>query len=373
MTVPIESSLSDSIRILFVGETWKGSSARSLREAISNFESVQLSEIGEDLYVPKGRSLPTRIAYRLIRGWQQSELSAEIERQVHVFRPDVLLVYKGRMVSARTLRYAMSRGVKTINVFPDYSPHAYGAQLRASIGAYDLVISTKSFHPARWRSTYGYSNRCVFVAHGYDSSLHLWQEPPSTQDIDVVMIAMWRPEYDRLLSELAWRLDDSAITVAIAGTGWPERSRSYPSHWQLKGPITGRAYGEFLRRGRIVLAPVNSEVVINGIHQPGDEDTTRSYELAAAWTFFLHRRTAFARSIYDESTEVPMWDDAAELAALIRRYLPLELDRRAFAEAAHLRAVPAYSIDRRAAAVVEHIRQQSAGMNSAEQGTDYGA
>ncbi len=30
----------------------------------------------------------------------------------------------------------------------------------------------------------------------------------------------------------------------------------------------GRAYGEFVRRGKIVIAPVHTELVINGQRQP---------------------------------------------------------------------------------------------------------
>lgn len=355
VSCPLLSEI-DELKILFVGETWKGSSARSLREAMAELPGLWIDDIGEDHYAPKGRSLVVRGANRVLRRWYQAELAAELERRLNVLHPDVLVVYKGGKVDADTVRRVQASGVCTVNVFPDYSPHAYGEQLKEAMGTYDLVLSTKPFHPQTWARVYGYSNPCVFVPHGYDPQVHLWQEPPSNQDIDLVLAASWRPQYERLLVEMAELLGNLPVSVALAGVGWQERRRLFPAHWHFPGGLQGRAYGEFLRRGKIAIAPVHTEVVINGACQPGDEDTTRTYELASAGCFFLHRRTPYARTVYDESTEVPMWDDARELVSLIRQYLPREAERHAMAAAAHRRAVPAYSIPARADSVAAHIR-----------------
>lgn len=349
--------------MLFVGEAWSGSSARSLREALAPLPGLSIDDVGEDLYLPKGRSLVVRGCNRLLRRWYQAELAAEIDRRLAVLQPDVLLVYKGNLVAAESVERAKARGVLTVNVFPDFSPHAHGRQLREAIGVYDLVVSAKPFHPEHWRDTYGYRNRCVFVPHGYDPAVHQWSESTEKPDLDVVMAASWRPQYERLMVELAAMIGESVASVSLAGNGWADRRRLFPAHWQFPGGLHGRSYGEFLRRGRIVVAPVHTEVVIDGARQPGDQDTTRTYELAAAGCFFLHRRTPYARTVYDEASEVPMWDDARELAALIRHYLPLEDKRRQMAAAAHRRAVPAYSIPSRALSVLEHVREALAQRN----------
>jgi spore maturation protein CgeB len=106
----------------------------------------------------------------------------------------------------------------------------------------------------------------------------------------------------------------------------------------------------------MVIAPVHREIYVNGLPQPGDEDTTRTYELAAAHCFFLHRRTPFAGTVYEEASEVPMWDSAEELAALVEKFLPLDDVRKSMAEAAHHRAVPAYSVPARANQVAAEVR-----------------
>jgi hypothetical protein len=344
------------MRILYVGETWQGSSARSTREALATLPGVYVDELGEDHYFARGRSLLVRGANRLLRPWYRAELERAIATKVATLRPDVLMVYKGNGVSAEAVRCAKEARVLTVNIFPDCSPHAHGAALREAMGQYDLVVSTKPFHPLGWETIYGYHNRCVCVPHGYDPAVHYWPTPPGVQDFDIVLAATWRLQYQTLMQQLATALDGQSVRLGIIGSGWREHASQLPSHWEIAPQLEGRAYCEWLRRGRIAIAPLHREMAIHGVQQPGDEDTTRTYNLAAAGCFFLHRRTPYVQTIYDEVTEVPMWDNAEELAALVRKYLPLEDERRAMAARAHARAVPEYSIPKRAERVLGHVR-----------------
>jgi len=344
-------------RILFIGKTWQGSSARSLREGLALQPNVVISDVGEDHFLPHYRQLPLRIANRLLRSLQLRELETAVLRAMSGFRPDVVVVYKGAGIGAGLLEQIRRSGIPVINVFPDYSPHAYGRQLQEAIGCYDLVISTKLFHPKLWASVYGYRNPCVCVPHGYDPGVHYWADPSPSEAYDVVLCSTWRPEYQLLMRSFADALGDDRISVAIAGSGWPAHRDQFPRHWHYVELRVGRAYGEFLRSAKIAIAPVNREVVISGVKQPGDEDSTRTYELAAAHCFFLHQRTDYVSTVYDEQNEVPLWGDAAELARLVWRWLPDEAGRRSMAARAHARAVPAYAIPQRAANVLQHIEQ----------------
>jgi len=345
------------MKILFVGETWMGSSARSLRDALAAVPALYVDDIGEDHYFPKGRSLMVRGANRILHRWHRAELEAELRSRLAEVRPEVLMVYKGNGVTAEAVRKAKRAGVFTVNVFPDCSPHAHGAVLRDAVGEYDLVVSTKAFHPRWWKDVYGYDNECAFVPHGYDPAVHYWATPPEAekQDFDVVMVSTWRPQYHDMLFGLAQHPLGRRIAAGVAGPGWQSHAREFPKHWQFPGAVRGKAYGEFARRGRIAIAPVQREVVIDGRSQPGEEDTTRTYELAAAGCFFVHRRTSYVESIYDEHSEVPMWGDTEELASMIDKYLPLDKVRKDMAIRAQMRAVPAYSIPSRVGHIVEII------------------
>jgi hypothetical protein len=347
---------SGMFKVLFVGDSWQGSTARSTREALAAMPGVSLDDIGEDHYVPAARSLVVRGANRILRPWYRRELDRAITELIAARMPDVLIVYKGVGVSAEMVRRYRQQGVLTVNVFPDYSPHSYGEQLKAAMGEYDLVVSTKPFHPDGWKTIYGYQNACVCVPHGYDPAIHFWPDPPAAQDFDVVVAATWRHQYEVVLQQMASRLAGDGLRVGVVGSGWLQRRDALPADWQVAPPLTGRAYGEWLRRGRIAIAPVHREAQANGVRQPGDEDTIRTYELAAMRCFFLHRRTPFAQSVYDEASEVPMWDDAEELAAQVRHYLPRDAERREMAARAQARAVPAYSIPARAAQILEEVK-----------------
>lgn len=147
------------------------------------------------------------------------------------------------------------------------------------------------------------------------------------------------------------------LSVAIAGNGWAEHRADYPPTWVYGGERQGRSYVEWLRQGKVAIAPVTREVVIGGRRQPGDEDSTRTYELAAAHCFFIHRRTEYVRSLYDEDTEVPMFDTPEELAEKVLYYLDRPKLRHEMATAAHARAVPAYSLDARAGEIVSNLAE----------------
>jgi spore maturation protein CgeB len=314
-----------------------------------------VDEVGSDLVVPLAPHHPLRGIYRLLAPLQIAELHAQIRRACEDFRPDVILVYKGNHLDASLIGELKRRYAPVVNYFPDASPHLFGGTFLAAMGEFDLVISAKRFHPPLWRTLYGYQNACVHVPQGYDPGLHLRSTPSSEQPYDVVLAATWRPEYERMVLDLM-HLQARRLKIAIAGGGWTERKLRMDG-LSILGVKPSMSYVEWLRRGKVVLAPVMTEVAVSGPRQPGDQITDRTFQCAAAHTFFIHRRTQEAREYYDEATEVPMFDDATELSAQLDRFLNAPDLRLRFAAAAHKRAVPAYSIDGRAAEVRGHLAQ----------------
>jgi spore maturation protein CgeB len=350
--------MSFKMRILYVGESWLGSCARSLKEALIRHSNIELDEVSEDLFFPKHRAKWLRGVHRLLHNSYKKELYKQIFYRVAVFKPDFLIVYKGNSLDKRFIQQLRLLGVQTVNVYPDLSPHAHGVAHRIAVGEYDLVISTKPFHRAIWHDVYGYSNICNFVPQGYDPRLHLVAAPPVGQPYDVALVATWRYEYGTLMKQLAELLSGCGVKVAIGGNGWVQRRDEFPADWIFAGELQGRSYINWLRQGKICIAPVTREVLINGVRQPGDEDTTRTYELAAAQCFFIHRRTDFVKTLYSESEEVPFFDTPEELAEKILHYLAHPDERVRMAAQAHRRAVPAYSLDGRVDDIVKILEKQ---------------
>lgn len=343
------------MRILFVGEAWLGSCARSMKEALARRPAIELDELAEDAFVPKARTAALRVLNRITRPLYRREFNRTVLDKLRHERPDFFMTYKGNFVQADLLHEITRLGVRTVNIYPDCSPHAHGIAHREAVGLYDTVISTKPYHPSVWEEVYGYHNRCLFVPQGYDPLLHLVNQPPADFDFDVVLIATYRPQYGRLMQEFAKALGNAKLKVAIGGYGWGGLEDQLPAGWTYAGPLPGRGYISLLRSARICVAPLTREMIINGQRQPGDVDTTRTYELAAAHCFFIHQRTDFVRGLYEEAG-VPMFDDGAELAAHVMQYLAMPEERVRIALAAHRRAVPAFSTDSRASEIHEILK-----------------
>lgn len=340
------------MKILYIGETWLGSNARAMRDAFMRKPDLEMDDIGIDRIVPTHSSPLLRAANRMLRPLQKSELTKIILQRVQDIRPDFVVVYKVDHLCQSTVRSLKAKGAKAVLLLPDYSPHAFGESFKRTVGEYDLVCSTKPFHPALWKSTYGYSNKCAFVPHGYNPMLHLRNKPAEQQPFDVVLIANGRPEYYELMRSVARRMSSRDLRVAICGPNWADRSVGLPNDWVLGGEKAGISYVEWLRKGKIVLAPLNTRVVINGVVQPGDVDTSRTYNIPAAHCFVIHRRTDFVKTVFDEETEMAMYGDADELADKIDYFLSRHELRSRMASAAHARAVPACSLDARATQIL---------------------
>lgn len=340
------------IKILFVGESWLGSCARSLREALARNKDIELEEISEDVGFPIGKSFASRVLNRMGHHIFRVDFENGLLAKIDGFKPDILLVYKGFRIDSRCLRRIKSRGVKTVNVYPDYSPHAYGASHKLAIGNYDLIISTKIFHPERWASIYGYSNRCEFVPQGFDPVLHYRESESKRYEYDLVVVATYREEYGSLMLSLADELADSQIRVAIGGYGWSQIQSELPRAWKCIGEVHGREYIDTLRSSKICLAPLNTEVVILGARQPGDQDTTRTYELAAANCFFIHQSTPYVKELF-EGTGLPFFSNAAEVVKHVKYFIDREEERSKIVAAVHALVTERHSLDVRALDIIQ--------------------
>ena len=341
------------MKLLFIGEAWLGSCAKSLMESLDRIEEIEIIQLNEEQFFKKRHNIFNRIVNRLFYDRQIKVLNKEVLRNIESFKPNAVVVYKGSHINKELLDRIKEKGCLTVNIYPDLSPHGHSASHKIAVGVYDLVISTKVFHPEKWQNTYGYSNECLFVPQGYDPELHLSPFQPHRFGPDVALVATYRREYGDLMLELAEQIKDANLSVVIGGNGWDVIRGKFPTSWRVEGPVIGQAYIDLLKSSKICIAPLTTKIYIQGKSQPGDVDTTRSYELAAANCFFIHRRTEYMQKLYDEILEVPMFNDAKELAEHIMFYLENETLRNQMARAAHNRAVPAYSLDNRAKEIVE--------------------
>src|SRR3990170_2420767 len=88
------------IKLLFIGDSWLGSCARSLKEALARRSDILLDEVNSDLFLPNPSARWLRAINRfLLRNYAQ-ELFESIAHRVQLFRPDVVMTHKGHAISA---------------------------------------------------------------------------------------------------------------------------------------------------------------------------------------------------------------------------------------------------------------------------------
>ncbi len=345
--------------ILFVGEGWRGSCARSLREGLERL-GCPLDQIAEDAIAPHWRSTIGRAALRLGARIVRSEVRRALAECLARTNYAALLVYKGRHVDRTALKEWQRRRILSVNVFPDYSPIAYGQALAEALGEYSLVISTKVWHPAAWQPVFGYENECIFIPQGYDPLLHHVEDGWRTEgsDFDVVLVATHRPEYERLLAEAARVHGFAKKSVAVFGNGWERCRERLPCGWVFPGAVSGRAYIAAARSGRCCLAPVTRDVFLRGRKYPGDEDTTRTYELPAMGIAMVHRRTAYVESLLEDGSDAILFDNGEEMAEGALRLLADADLRRNLRRNGYRTIVPRHSMDARARDVSSAIARR---------------
>src|SRR5205823_14537939 len=132
---------------LFRSESWLGSCARSLKEALTRQPGVHLDEVNEDLFFPKHQAKWLRSIDRLLRGVYKRELERQVLDRISAFGPDFVITYKGFPLDAGVLVRLRRMRILLVKIYPDSSPHAHGERHRKAVGEYALVISTKPFHP----------------------------------------------------------------------------------------------------------------------------------------------------------------------------------------------------------------------------------
>lgn len=343
--------------VLFLGESWLGSCGRSFREALVR-QGLRVEDYVEESAFPKWRPRALRAVLRLVRPATVRAYEADVLARARSCGARIVMAYKGARLSPNVLARLRDGGCRTVNIYPDYSPLNQGMNLVRALGDYDLVVSTKVWHPGAWAPMFGYSNRCRYVPQGYDPVLHYRATNSGERPLDVAMVATYREEYARLVVQLAEQPGMAPLKVGLFGYGWERLTSDLPASWTAGGEVHGHAYVRALALAKVYIAPVTRDVVIAGTRYPGDEDSTRTYELPAAGAFFIHRRTELVRALFDEGTEVPMYDDGVELAALIAEALANPARREAMRAAAQARAVPRDSLDNRARAFLDILREE---------------
>jgi hypothetical protein len=307
-------------RALAVCDMWYGSNgfagAKALRRA--EWDVVIVPEWD---YVPsKWRTTGMRALARLIRPGAVREFNDELVRQAERWRPELLLVFKGTFVQARTIRRLRESGVRTYCFFPDVSFRAHGPWIPEALPEYDWVFTTKTFGLDDMRSQLGVT-RASLLRHAFDPDVH--RPLPVTADdaqrfaCDVGFVGTWSEKKERIIASL--RAARPNLHIRVWGELWDKARAPELTGDIIAGhEVVGDQYARAIAGAKINLAILSERRLGSS---DGDRITSRTFHIPAAGGFMLHERTEELLELFREGVECACFDGTDELARVTDEYL----------------------------------------------------
>ncbi len=339
-----------SRRILFVGETWPGSTGAGLVRGLRGLGHTVLCLDSSPILLPYSGRTAQRILGRVFAGSNARKLGHAIVAMALAERVDIMMTVKGRYIGADTLNVLRGHKVLTVNYWPDVSLVQRGTT-EAALRAYGHIVSSKRYHLETLEALMG-KGRASFVHHGYVEGVHAPR--PCDFEHDISYVGNPSPYKVEWVRAIAQALPEHRLTVA--GNHWQRAMRGQPpANVCLAPPVMNDDFAAFVSASRINLAFHYGPVA--GCPWE-DSVSTRTFEIPACAGLMLHIANPEVAGLYDVGREIAVFSTASEAADTARELLANEPKRAAIAKAGHARCVPAYGYDRRAAELMAVIAPQ---------------
>lgn len=322
------------MRLLLVDTTQYAPSSPLFLEALRELteeRGYQWRFFDEAQYELPGSNIGARLMRRIVRPVTEVALNFGLLTEARRFRPDVLLVVKGRYYWPRILEcIKRETGAVLINYATDdpWNPRASSRHLLKAIPVYDIYASPR-------RAVLGDVQeagcpRVAYVRFGYKPSVH-YPEVPATPgeearfSCDVGFVGGADPDrlsfFEALLQGLRKRLP--GVSLGLYGGYWD-------SHPVLRRCARGFAVGRDYR-----LAISGAKVVVNLVRRANrDGHVMRTFEVPACGGFMLAERTDEHEEIFPAGCGVDFFGSVEELVDKIAFYLPKDDERRRMAQRA---------------------------------------
>ncbi len=313
----------------------------------------EVVELSRPAFFVHGRTLLARIVGRLSKPINTILYNREILQLVERLNPQVFLTVKGSDISLKTLNILSSRGIKTINYYPDFR-FSYDDVEQSTFPLYSLFVTTKSFQVQNLVDLIG-KEKVHFIPHGYCTDVHYTSIENQLRDVDVpdvLYVGTYSADKEQLFTAIIKSIPK--IRLRIYGHGW-DRAKDIGilKPYLAERPIYSINYTQLINAVKINLA-VHMGVADDSGWQ--DLVSTRSFEIPACKGFMLHVDNPEIRELYDVGKEIDVFSSAEDLCAKIIFYLANEKIRKAMIEKAYQRCVPAYSYDERAKEIASLIK-----------------
>lgn len=290
------------MKILYVGDDWIGSNARSLADGFR--------QAGHDVVIVDSTavSLPTRLSpswgYSKLRRrrapWSIDTVHSLIERVTAEFRPDMVFGFKTVHLDQRRLLETPAR------LHVHYSPDDVANPCNTSQEyldlerEWDLIVTTKRHNVEELRDRG--ASAVKFVRSAYDPA---WHRPAARRQVRrylVGFVGVCRPDRRSEMISLA---DKYGSKLLVQGPGWRRVPQLHSTSATVAGPVYGEDYSGVIATVQANLVLLNSD--------NRDTHTCRTFEVPAAGGLCVGERTDEHAEILDDGTECFLFSELAEL------------------------------------------------------------
>ena len=321
----------DSLKILYVGGLFKGSTGLERKEAFEKLGHC-IIPFDTDPYVRYGNRIAISLTHRLNWGPALWSLNQELIKFARDYEYDLVWVSKGIWIYPNTLE-AIGKKDKAILVHYTPDPAIVFHRTRhfiKSIPIYDVLITSKRWEVDKYRQ-YG-AKRVIFMPQAVNLNLF--------KPYDVS-----GEEYDKLRSDVCFvghceshyckqvkAVFETGVNIAVWGL-WHRHFWFHP--WLKKivrsKDIWHQNYAEALCCTKIGLGLLSKLVP--------ETATTRTFEIPACGTFVLAERTDEHLEYFEEGREAEFFGSTEELVDKVKYYLAHDEQRKKIAAAGRERCL----------------------------------
>lgn len=296
------------MKLLFVGDDWVGSNARSLADGFrqAGHEVVVIDTTAVTL--PARLSPPwvySKIAHRRAP-WNVEAIHHQIESAAAAFKPDVLFAFKS--VHLDQHRLLDTPAAQHVHYSPDdvSNPYNTSPEYLACESQWDLIVTTKWHNVPELRAR---GARAVkFVRSAYDPAWHHPCAQRGARRFLLGFIGAVRPDRQHLLVSLAQEYQGDML---LRGPGW----RRIAALRQTTAQVGGPAYGEHFSTA---VASVGANLVLLNSDNR-DTHTCRTFEVPAAGGLFVGERTDEHAELLQDEAECFLFSGPTELREILTR------------------------------------------------------
>lgn len=322
-----------TIKLLYFGPQWKGSTSLQRLHAFMQLEGVGAVGVDSGAQIGGKSALWNRVRWRLRMPVDSLGENERLVEAVTTHRPDIVVVDNSKVITRKTLaRLRQLSSPRLVYYSPDdiTAQHNLSFPLARSLPDWDIVCTTKSYNVPELVA-HGVS-RPVLVGKAYDPTLHrplpAAEVGPDYERFDAVFIGTYERERCASINALA----EDGVSLVVYGSdkgGW--RREHLRAGIELRDSVFAEGYVAAWHVGRIALC------FLRKLNR--DRITQRTMEIAAIGRPMVAERTDEHDQHFDNGSEYVGFESDRDLVKQVRDLLADDARRLALAEAGRRRCL----------------------------------